>query len=250
MKRHRSLALIFVCILYSTLPATGYAADYTVVMNDSLYKISQLFNTPISTIKQDNHLTVDTLYPGQVLYVSAKIHTVIYGDSLFTIARQNGVPLDSLRKANNKWDDRILPGQQLMIPGTKPISGSNTVIPYTNSELDLLARLIEAEAAGEIYEAKVAVGSVVINRVQSPEWPSTITLVINHVAGGYYQFTPVKTGAINKPASSDSIRAAWAALYGSDPSKEALFYFDDSSTNQWLWSKTRTAYIDNMVFVK
>jgi LysM repeat protein len=219
-------------------------------MNDSLYKISQLFNTPINTIKQDNHLTVDTLYPGQVLYVSAKIHTVIYGDSLFTIARQYGVPLDSLRKANNKWDDRILPGQQLMIPGTKPISGSNTVIPYTNSELDLLARLIEAEAAGEIYEAKVAVGAVVINRVQSPEWPSTITLVINHVAGGYYQFTPVKTGAISKPASSDSIRAAWAALYGSDPSREALFYFDDSSTNQWLWSKTRTAYIDNMVFVK
>ncbi|MDF2908929.1 MAG: hypothetical protein K0R34_4250 [Herbinix sp.] len=250
MKRHRRLVLIFVCVLYSTLPATALAADYTVVTNDSLYKISQLFNTPINTIKQENQLTTDTLYPGQVLNVSAKIHTVMNGDSLFTIARQYGVPLDSLRKANSKWDDRILPGQQLLIPGAKPISGSNTVIPYTNSELDLLARLIEAEAAGEIYEAKVAVGAVVINRVQSPEWPSTITSVINHVAGGYYQFTPVKNGTINKPASSDSIRAAWAALYGSDPSIEALFYFDDSSTNQWLWSKTRTAYIDNMVFVK
>lgn len=250
MKRHRRLVLILVCVLYSTLPTTVYAADYTIVTNDSLYKISQLFGTPVNTIMLDNHLTTDTLYPGQVLYVEAKLHTVISGDSLFTIARQYGVPLDSLRKANNKWDDRIIPGQQLMIPGAKPIGGSNTVIPYTNSELDLLARLIEAETAGETYEAKVAVGAVVVNRVQSPEWPSTITLVINHVAGGYYQFTPVKNGSINKPASSDSIRAAWAALYGSDPSRDALFYFDDSSTNQWLWSKTRTAYIDNMVFVK
>ena len=250
MKELRRLFLIVTCILFSTFPTTVFAADYTVVANDSLYKISQLFNTPITTIKQDNHLTTDILYPGQVLYVPAKLHTVIYGDSLFTIARQYGAPLDSLRKANNKWDNLIVPGQQFMIPGTKPVGGANTVIPYANSELDLLARLIEAEAAGEIYEAKVAVGAVVVNRVQSTEWPSTITSVINHVAGGYYQFTPVKNGSINKPASSDSIRAAWAALYGSDPSKDALFYFDNSSTNQWLWSKTITAYIDNMVFAK
>ncbi len=248
MKRLRSIVLVAVCILYAMLPVTVFAADYTVVTNDSLFKISQLFNTSIATIQQDNQLITDTIYPGQVLKVTAKLHTVISGDSLFLIAKQYGVPLEALRKANNKWDDRLLPGQQLLIPSVKAAGG--TVIPYTSGELDLLARLIEAEAAGEIYEAKVAVGGVVVNRVQSLEWPNTITTVINHVTGGYYQFTPVKNGTIQKPASSDSIKAAWAALYGSDPSKEALFYFDDSSTNQWLWSKTRTAYIDNMVFAK
>ncbi|MDF2905000.1 MAG: hypothetical protein K0R34_321 [Herbinix sp.] len=250
MRRLRRIVLVAVCFLFTSFPITVFAADYTVVTNDSLYKISQLFNSPIATIKQDNNLTTDSIYPGQVLNVAAKLHTVVNGDTLFLIAKQYGIPLDSLRRANNKWDDSILPGQQLLIPAIKPTSVTNTVIPYTNTELDLLARLIEAEAAGELYEAKVAVGGVVVNRVQSPDWPSTITTVINHVAGGYHQFTPVKTGTINKPASSDSIKAAWAALYGSDPSKEALFYFDDSSTNQWLWSKTRTAYIDNMVFVK
>ncbi len=250
MRQLRRIFLIVICVLFCTFPTTVLAADYKVVKDDSLYKISQLFNTPINTLKQDNHLTTDTIYPGQTLYVAAKMHTVKNGDSLYTISRQYGIPLASLRKANDKWDDRILPGQQLIIPGVPPTSGSGTVIPYTNSELDLLARLIEAETAGEIYEAKVAVGAVVVNRVKSPDWPSTITSVINHVSGGYYQFTPVKNGYINKPASSDSIKAAWAALYGSDPSKGALFYFDDSSTNQWLWSKTRTAYIDSMVFVK
>lgn len=250
MIRLRRIVLFVLCILFSNIPVTVFAADYTVVTSDSLYKISQLFNTPITTIKQDNHLTSDSIYPGQVLTVSAKLHTVISGDTLFLIAKQYGIPLDSLRKANNKWDDSLLPGQQLLLPAVRTVSVNSTVIPYTSGELDLLARLIEAEAAGEIYEAKVAVGGVVVNRVQSPEWPNTITAVINHVTGGYYQFTPVKNGTIEKPASSDSIRAAWAVLYGSDPSKEALFYYDDSSTNQWLLAKTRTAYIDNMIFAK
>jgi spore germination cell wall hydrolase CwlJ-like protein len=95
-----------------------------------------------------------------------------------------------------------------------------------------------------------AVGGVVVNRVQSTEWPNTISAVINHVIGGYYQFTPVKNGFINNPASKDAIKAAWAAMYDSDPSKHAMFYFDDTSKNQWLWSKTVTVRIDNMVFVK
>lgn len=250
MKRLGKILLIALCILFSFSPVTAFAANYTVAANDSLYKISQLFNIPVSTLKEDNSLSSSTIYPGQVLYVSAKVHTVKSGDSLYTIAKQYGVALDALRKANNKWDNQLRPGQKLTIPGVKASKSSDAVISYTSSELDLLARLIEAEAGGEAYQAKVAVGGVVVNRVQSPDWPNTITKVINHVTGGYYQFTPVKNGMIKKPASSDSIKAAKEALYGSDPSKGALFYFDDSSTNEWLWAKTRTAYIDNMVFVK
>ncbi len=250
MRKLRIMALVTVFVLHTALPSKTYAADYTVVPNDSLYLISQLFKVPIETLKQDNYLTTDVIQPNQVLYVDARLHTVTGGDSLYLIAKHYGIPLASLRRANHKWDNLLLPGQQLIIPGIKSVGGTNTVIPYTTDELDLLARLIEAEAAGEIYEAKVAVGGVVVNRVQSTEWPNTITDVINHVSGGYYQFTPVKNGTIHKPASSDSIKAAWAALYGSDPSKGALFYFDNSSTNQWLWSKPKTAYIDNMIFAK
>lgn len=250
MKRPGKILLITLCILYSLSPVTAFAASYTVAANDSLYKIGQLFHTPVSTLKQDNNLSSGTIYPGQVLYVAAKVHTVKSGDSLYTIAKQYGIALDALRKANNKWDNQLIPGQKLTIPGVKASGSSDAVISYTKSELDLLARLIEAEAGGESYPAKVAVGAVVVNRVQSPDWPGTIKKVINHVAGGYYQFTPVKNGMIKKPASSDSVKAAKAALYGSDPSNGALFYFDNSSTNAWLWAKPRTASIDNIIFVK
>lgn len=250
MNLKKKAAAFIASFLMATMlfTSTASAAVYSIVPNDSLYKISVLFNTSVSTLKKDNNLSSDSIYPGQKLNVPAQVYTVKSGDSLYLIAQKFGVSLTSLRQANNKWDNVIYVGQLLLIPGSKPQGG--TVIPYTQAEVDLLARLIEAEAVGISYNAKVAVGAVVVNRVQSSDWPSTIADVIYQVINGYYQFTPVKNGYINKPASSDSIKAAWAALYGSDPSKEAMFYFDDSSTNQWLRSKPVTAKIDNMIFVK
>lgn len=237
--------------------ASAYAADYTIVPKDSLYQIGILFKTPVSTLMTDNSLKSSTIYPGQVLEVPAEEYTVKYGDTLYLIAKKYGISLASLRKANGKWDNLLVPGQKLILPGIKPAgstgntsAGTGTVISYTKAEVDLLASLIAAEAVGEPYEAMVGVGAVVVNRVQSPDWPNSISLVINHVTGGYHQFTPVKNGTINNPPTDASLRAAWAALYGSDPSKGALFYFDDSSTNEWMWSKPMTTKIGHMVFAK
>ncbi|MDF2942550.1 MAG: hypothetical protein K0S01_1408 [Herbinix sp.] len=243
------MATVLFCI--TLYPATASAAVYTIVPNDSLYKLSVLFKAPIDTIKSDNKLTTDHIYPGQTLYISADAYTVKSGDTMYLIAKRYGITLYSLQKANNKWDNNLQPGQQLILPGIKPsTTSSKTVISYTPAEVDLLARLINAEAEGETYEAKVGVGAVVVNRVQSSDWPNTITSVIYQKIGEYYQFTPVKNGQINNAATDESIKAAWAALYGSDPSNDAMFYFDDSSTNQWMWSKPITARIDSMIFVK
>lgn len=239
--------------LYST---TASAADYTILQNDSLHKIGILFNTPVSTLKSDNDLNSDMIYPGQVLDIPAKLHTIKSGDTLFLIAKDYGIALSSLRKANNKWDDLLIPGQKLILPGIQLTSASKetsttskAVISYTQKEVDLLARLITAEASCESYNAMVAVGGVVVNRVQSKEWPNTITTVINHVSGGYYQFTPIKNGMINHAPTDAAVKAAKAAIFGSDPSNGAMFYFDDSSKNEWLWSKPVAARIGSLVFV-
>lgn len=246
---------IIFSIALNSIPA--YAADYSIAPKDSLYIIGTLFNTSVNTLMAENKLNSDLIYPGQTLKVPAKLYTVKKGDSLYLIAKKHGISLTSLRKANNKWDNLIIPNQTLLIPGGKLIdnvtlssNNAKTVIPYTEAEVDLLARLITAEAEGESYDAKVGVGAVVVNRVQSSDWPSSISAVINQVFGEYYQFTPVENGQIHKKATDDSIKAAWAALYGSDPSNGAMFYFDDSSTNQWIRSKTVTARIDSMIFVR
>lgn len=276
-KFRKTGAFVIGVILSVTLSSTSaFAADYTILKNDSLYKISRLFDTTVNTIKSDNHLKSNQIHPGKVLNVKAKTYKIKKGDTLFNIARKNKVTLASLRQANNKWNDKVKSGQKLLLPASnvtskakkttaakaavksaavstkakKTSAGSKAVISYTSKELDLLARLITAEATGQPYNAMVGVGAVVVNRVQSPKWPATVSKVINHVAGGYYQFTPVKNGYIKKPASKTALKAAKAALNGSDPTHNAMFYFDDSSTNAWLWSKPITARYGKMVFVE
>ncbi|CUH93810.1 cell wall hydrolase [Herbinix luporum] len=261
LKKASILAASVLFFSLTIFSANAYAADYTIVPNDSLYQISRLFKTSVSSLKSDNNLKSDTIFPGQVLNVPANVYTIKSGDSLYLIAQRYNISLADLRKANNKWDNLIIPGQKLILPGVSSTNSSNdniltassstkTVIPYKNSEVDLLARLIRAEAVGEPYEAMVGVGAVVVNRVKNPDWPNSISSVINHVSGGYYQFSPVQNGHINTPPTDASLRAAWAALYGSDPSKGALFYYDTSSTNQWIRSKPVTAKIGSMIFAK
>ncbi|WP_312353129.1 cell wall hydrolase [Aminipila sp.] len=118
---------------------------------------------------------------------------------------------------------------------------------YEN-DLELLARLITAEAQGEPYEAKVAVGAVVLNRVESGLWASTINDVIYQKTNGYYQFTPVENGWINKPAQQESIKAAQEAMNGSDPTNGAQFYYDDKTTNTWILSKPVSVQIGHMIY--
>jgi N-acetylmuramoyl-L-alanine amidase len=253
--RKKAAAFISIALLSTMLFAnTAFGASYTVQKNDSLYKIGLKFNTSVAAIKAENNLKGDTIYPGQVLSINTGAYTVKSGDSLYLIAMRHGITVDALRKANNKWDNMIYPGQKLVIPSNNSSGGGASsqgkpVVSYTQAELDLLARLIRAEAESEPYAAQVAVASVVVNRIKSNQFPDTISSVIYEVSNGYYQFTPVENGWINKPATAQAKKAALEALNGSDPSNGALFYFDDSATNKWLWSKPITARIGRMVYV-
>ena len=256
MKNNKKSIGFFITILMVLLISTNLAnaSSYTVTSGDSLYKIGKLYNTTSSELMKANGLSSDLIYPGQTLIIPSAYYTVKSGDTLFLIAKRHGISLDSLRRANKKWDDIIYPGMVLNIPNAainqEPKIQSDTgTIPYSTYELDLLARLITAEADGEPYSAKVAVGGVVINRVKDSRFPNSINDVIYGKSYGYYQFTPVENGWINKPASQSSTKAAKEALGGNDPSNGALFYFDDSSKNGWLWSKPMKARIGNMVYV-
>lgn len=100
--------------------------------------------------------------------------------------------------------------------------------------LALLAKVISAEARGEPYSGQVAVGAVILNRVEHPSFPNTI-------AGVVYQpgaFTCMVDGQIDQPVASSALRAAQEALNGSDPSGGAIYYFNPSTaTSAWIWSR-------------
>ena len=101
-------------------------------------------------------------------------------------------------------------------------------------DLDLLARLISAEARGEPYEGQVAVGAVVLNRVEHPSFP-------NSIAGVIYQpgaFSCLDDGQFNEPVAESAYRAARDAMNGWDPCYGAIYYFNPATaTSKWIWSR-------------
>ncbi|WP_138203796.1 spore cortex-lytic enzyme [Haloimpatiens lingqiaonensis] len=126
---------------------------------------------------------------------------------------------------------------------------TNTSTRYSsnNSDVNLLARLINGEARGEPYEGQVAVGAVVLNRVRDSRFPSS-------VAGVIYQpgaFTAIVDGQINAKIEESSIKAARDALNGWDPSGGAMYYFNPAkATSKWIWSRPLIKIIGKHRFCK
>ena len=124
---------------------------------------------------------------------------------------------------------------------------SSSSITNSNSDLNLLAKLVYAEARGEPYTGQVAVASVVLNRVKSSSFP-------NSVAGVIYQsgaFSVVNDGQINLQPNQTAIKAAQDAINGWDPSYGAIYYFNpNTATNDWIWSRPMTVTIGKHRFCK
>ena len=103
-------------------------------------------------------------------------------------------------------------------------AGSSSVISADSNDVAMLAALIECEAGGESYTGMVAVGAVVVNRVNSGSFPNSISGVI-YQSG---QFTPVATGTfqsvLSRGARSDCYAAAQAALAGESPVGGCLYF--------------------------
>lgn len=129
--------------------------------------------------------------------------------------------------------------QTLAAMGLSAGSGGNTGNSggsggASSSQVDLLARLISAEARGEPYSGQVAVGAVVLNRIKHPSFPNTLSGVI-YQSGA---FTCISDGQFNQQVAESAYRAARDALNGVDPSGGAIYYFNPSTaTSSWIWSR-------------
>lgn len=101
----------------------------------------------------------------------------------------------------------------------------------TEANINLLARIVSAEARGETYLGQVGVAACVLNRVEHPSFPDTL-------AGVIYQpgaFTAVTDGQFNEPVADSAYKAAREAMNGSDPTGGAIYYYNpDKTSNQWI----------------
>lgn len=113
-------------------------------------------------------------------------------------------------------------------------NNSTTTSTYDADAIYWLSRIIEAEAGGEPFNGKVAVGEVILNRVKSEEFPNTIWSVIFDTKFGI-QFEPVANGTIYNTPSSESIKAAKTALNGSNYVGDCLYFLNPTiASSNWI----------------
>jgi len=132
----------------------------------------------------------------------------------------------------------------LGIQETSSTSGNRTI---NNSDLNLLTKLVYAEARGESYQGQVAIAAVTLNRVANSSFPNT-------VAGVIYQpqaYTCVADGQINLTPNSTAKKAAQDAINGWDPTYGSIYYFNPkTATSKWIWSRPQVIKIGNHIFCK
>ena len=110
---------------------------------------------------------------------------------------------------------------------------------YDSDELYWLSKIINAEAGGEPFLGKLAVGTVILNRVDSDEFPSSIYDVIFDRENGV-QFSPTTNGAIHSEPNYDSVLAAKLSLENTRISDEILYFLNEElATNFWIVENCR-----------
>lgn len=113
---------------------------------------------------------------------------------------------------------------------------------YTESDYNVLLRIVQAEAGGCDMKGKILVANVILNRVESDEFPDTITDVVYEKR----QFSPVSNGSINRcKVEQETVEAVDRALAGEDYSEGALYFMNRraSSGSNVRWFDTHLDYL-------
>ncbi len=191
----------------------------TALMSSPVFADEKLVTADVNTYA---NIRSEGSMSGSIIGSFAKGETaevVSTGDSWTQIRTEDGV-------VGYVYSDLLKSTSEAAEESSEDTSSSSSYTRYnaTAEEVNLLGAIIQCEAGGESYEGKVAVGAVVLNRVDSSSFPSTISDVI-YQSG---QFTPASSGSLSSVLSSgvrsDCIEAAKAALNGENPVEGCLYF--------------------------
>ena len=183
-----------------------------------------------AVVKTDN-LEITSKYNSN--YIIANERYLWASSGIIIISGTMYVPLRTLAKAFNYsvvWKDKEF-AAYLMKSKNGFVSGKDF---YDEDEVYWLSRIISAEAGIEPFTGKIAVGTVVLNRVKSPLYPDTIYDVIFDRKYGV-QFTPAGNGTVYNKPDTDSIIAAKLCLDGASISDKGLFFVNEAiAESSWV----------------
>lgn len=149
--------------------ANAEAAVHVVNSGDTLWKLSQQYNTSVSKLQSVNGISSHIIYPGQRLQTSSvntsskststssstHTYTVKSGDTLSHIGRNFKVSVSQLKNWNNLSSDLILIGQKLKIKE----SSVSTSTPVETEVKTISASTASASGSAIVNEARKHVGT-------------------------------------------------------------------------------------------
>lgn len=205
--------------------ALAFRAESSVVaFNGNVYDIPQTAKLrdgnayfPLRLLAEAMHASVGWQADDKAIVLQPEeAYTAAAGDTLANIAAANDTTVQALKARNGLADASIQEGQTLKVIAPE-------FLDPESEDAALIAKLVEIEAGHEPYEGKLAVANVILNRVHSGRFPDTVSGVI--YAPG--QFPPAREGMLKtESASSDSLRAAQAALSGENNVPGAVYFFN------------------------
>nr|WP_226526740.1 spore cortex-lytic enzyme [Metabacillus niabensis] len=118
---------------------------------------------------------------------------------------------------------------------------------FSQNDIQLMANAVYGEARGEPYIGQVAVAAVILNRVNSPTFPNTVSGVIFEPLA----FTAVADGQIWLTPNENAKKAVLDAINGFDPTENAIYYFNpNTATSSWIWGRPQIKRIGKHIFCK
>jgi len=187
---------------------------------------------------------VETMTTSEIKTIQQKLKTWGYYkgsvDGIYGNGTRNAVIL--FQKKNGLTPDGVVGPKTAKAIGISVADSNST---SSSSDLYLLAKCVHAEARGETYQGQVAVAAVILNRVESPDFPNTIAEVIYQP----WAFTAVNDGQINLEPNQSAYNAARDALNGWDPTYGCLYYYNaNTATSKWIFNRTTVVTIGNHIF--
>ncbi len=176
------------------------------------------------------------------------VHEQINKGNTFTY--YGNVPIEKQVKQNNqkatqKSNKNNNVAKKETNTNTQKTKTGNVPNGFSNNDINLLAQAVYGEARGEPYEGQVAVAAVILNRLESPSFPNTVSGIIFEPLA----FTAVADGQINLTPNETARKAVIDAINGMDPSGNATYYFNpETATSKWIWSRPQIKKIGKHIF--
>lgn len=213
IKKTLSAVTLIVSLLFCSSLCTGLKIDFSQYIN----AISKLGSKGEDVKKIQNKLKEKGYYNGAI-------------DGIFGNKTKDAVI--RFQKDKGLTQDGIVGSKTLKALGIT--NQSNQTGKYSENDVNLLAKIITAEARGEPYSGQVAVGAVILNRIEHPSFPDSLSGVIYQPGA----FSCLQDGQINAKTEDSCKKAARDAMNGSDPTGGAIYYYNPAKTsNKFMLSR-------------